>query len=145
MRFLCHAHLNELSALGQSEKMDLWFNWMAEAGHHSDRQNWPQVVSYAGCAFDLASTSLREPRPGMVVEMVLAAICLAEVLQKLAHPELADAVIELALQRLNDDAPREFAATLRDQAKRLRFFSDYMSWPALAGSSAHQKKANVIH
>lgn len=145
MQFLCSAHLNELSALAQSEKMDLWFDWMAEAGSHSDRQNWPQVVSYAGCAFDLASTSLHGAKPGMVVEMILAAICLAEAIQKLAHPEMAEAVIELAVQRLNDDAPGEFASTLKDQAKRLRFFSDYMSWPALDGSAGPQRAANTIH
>ncbi|SFM14989.1 hypothetical protein [Marinobacter zhejiangensis] len=145
MEFLCRIHRGELAGLPQNKKMDLWLSWMAEAGNYADRGEWVQVIRYAGCAFDLSSNSVSEGDPVMAVEMVLAAICLAEAFRSAGHPSVSEVVVERALKRLGRKAPNELRSALREEGSRQRFFADYMGWPALRPSAGCRHATNTVH
>lgn len=141
MQFLCHTHRNRLALLNHQEKAELWFIWMRSACCLADEERWQDVLIYSGCAYELAATVEQ-----LYVEMTLAAISMAEAFRHTGHPSRAEQVIEQVVRQLEPVAPQEFIHRLRDEDWRLRFFCDYLSWPAIQpGNTGTTRSERLMH
>lgn len=141
MRFLCPNHRRQFAELPLEERKNLWLFWMENAHARSEQEQWRDVISLSGSAFDLACLHQPQGDAGMHIELTLSAILVSRALYNLGDRASTDAVILRALECLehSDDQAatenhadiQECIATLIDPSRHADFFTDYLNWSFL--------------
>ena len=103
MYFLCPAHRKQLALLNNTEKDQLWFEWMNKASIHIEFEQWPQAAAYSGCAFELSCLAIaNDQQQGEFQQqhMTFANILLIHCFEQLNNLDKAKIYRELAQQIL---------------------------------------------
>lgn len=143
MNFLCPSHRQRFADLPPGERKDLWLSWMKQACACSEESHWQGVLSFAGCAFDLACLQgSNDKESGMGIELTLSAILVSRVLFDFTDRAGSEAVILRALENLlvnqhavssaDHQETEECISVLMDRSRQPDFFADYLNWSTLA-------------
>lgn len=141
MNFLCPKHRQDFSRLSLDQQRDIWLIWMERASAAYAQQQWRDLISLVGCAFELASLAHNDPRKHMHLELTLSAICLSNTFREVGEPVLAMGIIDSALEQLELEgmvsmscncqcSVSECLLALNDPESHQAFFRDYLNWPA---------------
>lgn len=156
MRFLCPNHRHQLAELPLEERKKLWLFWMENAHVRSVQEQWQDVISLSGSAFDLACLHAPRDNDGMHIELTLSAILVTRALSNLGHRTSTDAVTLRALECLEHidhqsssgqhQDIQECIAALIDPSRHTDFFTDYLNWPPFPfGSGEGATMARTLH
>lgn len=139
MNFLCPNHRRYFADLPVNERKALWLFWMESAHACSEQDQWQDVISLAGSAFDLACLNRVRDESCMRIELTLSAILVSRALSDRGDHAGMKRIVFRALEclqnkgyQVSSDGRCELAecvAVLRNSARQAEFFADNLNWP----------------